>query len=52
MGTTDENAVRAARNIPTVKTCPAANLNVLDLLNYDNLILTREGVDVLERFLA
>jgi hypothetical protein len=31
---------------------PAANLNTLDLINYDTLILTKDGVDVLERFLA
>jgi large subunit ribosomal protein L4 len=52
MGNSDQNTVRAARNIPTVKTLPAANLNALDLLNYDHLILTKEGVDVLEKFLA
>jgi large subunit ribosomal protein L4 len=52
MGAHDENTVRAARNLPGVKTLPAANLNALDLLDYDTLILTREGVDVLERFLA
>jgi large subunit ribosomal protein L4 len=52
MGANDENTVRAARNIPGVKTMPAANLNALDLLDYDTLILTREGIDILERFLA
>jgi large subunit ribosomal protein L4 len=52
LGANDENTVRAARNLPGIKTLPAANLNALDLLDYDNLILTREGIDVLERFLA
>ena len=52
MGANDENTVRAARNLPGVKTMPAANLNALDLLDYDTLILTREGIDILERFLA
>ncbi|MDE3074442.1 MAG: 50S ribosomal protein L4 [Chloroflexota bacterium] len=52
MGTADENAIRSAENVPMVRTIPAANLNVLDLLNYDHLILTRDGIDVLERFLA
>jgi len=52
MGTNDANTVRAARNIPTVKALPAANLNALDLLKYDTLILTKDGIDVLERFLA
>src|SRR5579884_2797021 len=52
MGAYDENTVRGARNIPGVKTLPAVNLNTLDLLDYDNLILTRDGIDALERFLA
>jgi large subunit ribosomal protein L4 len=52
MGAADSNTVRAARNIPTIKALPAANLNTLDLLNYDTLILTKDGIDVLERFLA
>jgi len=52
MGASDENTVRASRNLPGVKALPAANLNVLDLLNYDHLILTKEGIDVLERFLV
>ena len=52
MGVNDPNTVRAARNIPTVKTLPAANLNTLDLLTYDTLILTKDSIDVLERFLA
>jgi large subunit ribosomal protein L4 len=52
LGAADENTVRAARNIPGVKTLPAANMNALDLLDYDTLILTREGVDILERFLS
>jgi large subunit ribosomal protein L4 len=52
MGACDENTVRGARNIPGVKTLPAVNLNTLDLLDYDNLILTRDGIDALERFLA
>ena len=32
--------VDSARNLPQVKTLPAANLNVLDLLNHDRLIMT------------
>jgi len=32
--------VDSARNLPHVKTLPAANLNVLDLLNHDRLIMT------------
>lgn len=52
MGACDANTVRASRNLQTVKTCPAANLNALDLLKYDTLVLTKDGIDVLERFLA
>ena len=35
-----ESVVNSARNLPQVKTLPAANLNVLDLLNHDRLIMT------------
>ena len=34
------SVVSSARNLPQVKTLPAANLNVLDLLNHDRLIMT------------
>ena len=52
MGACDANTVRGARNLAEVKTCPAANLNALDLLKFDTLILTKDGIDILERFLA
>ncbi|HUZ77711.1 MAG TPA: 50S ribosomal protein L4 [Chloroflexota bacterium] len=52
MGTSDPNTVLGSHNLQHVKMLPAANLNVLDLLNYDHLILTRDGIDALERFLA
>ena len=35
-----QSVVTSARNLPQVKTLPAANLNVLDLLNHDRLIMT------------
>lgn len=43
------NVIRAARNIPKVKTMPAALLNVLDLLSYRFLVITRAGVQQIEQ---
>jgi len=36
----EHSVVNSARNLPRVKTLPASNLNVLDLLNHDRLIMT------------
>ncbi|PKM83852.1 MAG: 50S ribosomal protein L4 [Firmicutes bacterium HGW-Firmicutes-13] len=43
-GDQDNNVVKSARNIPGVKTLPAYQLNVYDILNCENLILTEEAV--------
>ena len=40
----DKNVVLSARNLDRVKTIPANNLNVLDLLQYDRLIMTVDAV--------
>jgi len=40
----DRNVVLSARNLAQVKTLPANNLNVVDLLNNDWLIMTVEAV--------
>ncbi|MBI4199541.1 MAG: 50S ribosomal protein L4 [Chloroflexi bacterium] len=37
---TDRRLVLSARNLGHVKTLPAPNLNVLDLLNYDQVVMT------------
>ena len=39
---------RAARNIAGVKTSRATDINVYDLLKYDNLIITKAALDVVE----
>ena len=44
----DENVVRAAANIPGVKTSYVNTLNVLDILNYDKFIVTQEAVKLVE----
>jgi large subunit ribosomal protein L4 len=38
------NVIRSARNIPGVKTLPANILNVVDLLSYNNLVMTEDAV--------
>ena len=44
----DENVVRAAANIQGVKTAYVNTLNVLDILNYDAFIVTKEAVELVE----
>ena len=44
----DEKVVRAAANIPGVKTVYVNTLNVLDILNYDKFIVTQEAVKLVE----
>lgn len=36
----DTNVVKSARNLPGIKTLPAALLNVVDLLNHQKLLMT------------
>ncbi|NDI36991.1 50S ribosomal protein L4 [Chengkuizengella sediminis] len=49
---TDNNAALSARNIPGVKFVAADGINVLDVLAYDNLIITKEAVEKVEEVLA
>jgi large subunit ribosomal protein L4 len=48
----DEAVVRAANNLPGVKTSAADNINVYDLVNYDKLIITKEAVKKVEEVFA
>ncbi len=48
----DENVQLSANNLPYVKTLLAHYLNVVDLLSYDNIILSQPAVQVLERYLG
>lgn len=42
------NLIKSARNLPAVKTTLAEQLNVLDLLKYEYLVLTREALAKVE----
>ena len=44
----DRKVVLSARNLTQVKTLPATNLNVVDLLDHDRLIMTVEAVRTTE----
>ena len=47
-----EMVVRAARNIPGVKTAYVNTINVLDILNYDKFIVTEAAVKLVEEVYA
>ncbi|MFC5452285.1 50S ribosomal protein L4 [Paenibacillus aestuarii] len=49
---TDSNAALSARNIPGVKFIAADGLNVLDVMLYDKLIITKDAVQKVEEVLA
>lgn len=44
----DVNVVRSAKNIPGVKTLYVNTLNVYDIINHDNFIITKEAVQKIE----
>jgi large subunit ribosomal protein L4 len=44
----EKETKRASRNLPRVTNIDAKNLNVFDILNHKNLVLSEEGVKVLE----
>lgn len=48
----DVNVYRSGRNIPGVKTVVARQLNVLDILNHDQLIMTKDAVTSMEEVFA
>jgi large subunit ribosomal protein L4 len=48
----EANIIKSARNIPGVKTLNANQLNVYDILNTDNLVITREAVVQVEEVFA
>ncbi len=45
----EENVIKSARNIPEIKTMPAAIMNVIDILSYKNLLMTEAAVRVAEK---
>ena len=48
----DENLQKSASNVAGVKTLLAHYVNVIDLLNSDNVVISRAAVDVLESYLG
>ncbi len=48
----DDNVALSARNIPGVKFVTAEGINVLDVMVYDKLIITKEAVEKVEEVLA
>lgn len=51
-GDREDGVVRAARNLPKLKTLPPRLLNTLDLLNYEHLLITVDGVRQVEALWA
>ena len=47
-GEKNETVIKSARNLPGVKTLPASQLNVADLLAYERLILTEQALREIE----
>jgi large subunit ribosomal protein L4 len=48
----NENVIRSAHNIPGVRTSLTNTINVYDILNHDNLVITKEAVAKLEEVYA
>ncbi|MDQ0272580.1 50S ribosomal protein L4 [Cytobacillus purgationiresistens] len=48
----DENVALSARNIPGVTVVTANGISVLDVLNHDKLIMTKQAVEKVEEVLA
>ena len=48
----NENVYKSARNIPGVAVVPVNNINVYDILKYENLMITKEAVSKIEEVYA
>ncbi|PZD96925.1 50S ribosomal protein L4 [Paenibacillus sambharensis] len=48
----EDNVALSARNIPGVKFVAADGINVLDVLSYDKLVITKEAVEKVQEVLA
>ena len=44
----DNNVIKSARNLPRVKTILARQLNVLDILNHDYLVMSKDALEQVE----
>ncbi|REE68847.1 large subunit ribosomal protein L4 [Paenibacillus taihuensis] len=48
----EDNVALSARNLPNVKFVAADGINVLDVMKYDKLIITKEAVEKVQEVLA
>lgn len=48
MAEKDENVIRSAANIPGVRTALVSTMNVYEIINYTNFIVTKEAVKKIE----
>lgn len=48
----DENVYKSVRNIQGIAVIPANNLNVYDIMKYDNFIITKDAVSKIEEVYA
>jgi large subunit ribosomal protein L4 len=48
----DEAVQRSANNLPKVKTLLANYLNVFDLLKYDNILIVKPAIEIIEGYLG
>lgn len=52
IGEQDANVILSARNLPTVSTAVAENINVYDILKGDTLVITKDAVAKIEEVYA
>ncbi len=52
IGEQDKNVILSARNLPTVSTAVAENINVYDILKGDTLVITKDAVAKIEEVYA
>ena len=48
----NDNAYLSARNLPNVKVIDEHNVNVLDVVNYDTILITKHALETVEEALA
>jgi large subunit ribosomal protein L4 len=48
MSTKDENVIKSAANIPGVRTALVTTMNVYEIINYTNFIITKDAVNKIE----
>lgn len=52
LGEKDDNVIISARNLPTISTAVADNINVYDILKGDTVVLTKDAVAKIEEVYA